>query len=101
MELKRSELVLYWNDGCSYKGLESAMQYQQRENETIVDAHPLFAGTMVTFWTKEDRLKSNAQIVHCPHFESAVIKIQEKRVAQMRTEGRYAISLLTTGRVER
>ena len=59
------------------KKLNSITKALQSSDLTLGDVRQLFNDTISAFPQMENRLKKDADIVHCPHFESGIVKIQD------------------------
>ncbi len=66
----------------------------QRDNVTLAEARILFDAVIDNYSNTKSKLDSNARIVRYPHFEVAVVKIQEGKSRELILREREAVSCL-------
>lgn len=65
---------------------ESVTKALQKDNTSLADVRALFDATIDEHPTTYCRLSSTADIVHCPWFESALVKVQRGMIAVLSIE---------------
>ena len=70
---------------------ESVTQALQDESLTVSDAQALFDAVIEKYPDTAERLTSSAEIVHCPNFESALVKIQRGNISALSREEKFCV----------
>ena len=76
------------------KPLMSVTKELQKDSTNTSDTRALFDAVIEEFPETCERLKPSAGIVHCPLFESALVKIQGGNYSALSFEERSAVSFL-------
>lgn len=82
---------------ASLRQLDSIAKALQCDNITVGQARTYFDTVIFDYPQTTARLSANAEIVKDPTFESAVVKLQTNRGAELTTAERDAIKILKTG----
>ena len=79
---------------------ESVSKELQRDGTSLSDVRAVFDALMDEYPNLSDRLKWNANIVHRPEFESALVKLQRGNYSSLSREEKNAADLLLLKRMK-
>lgn len=74
--------------------LDEVTKLLQSESTTVSDARALFDAVIQKYPDTTSRLASSAKIVHCPNFESGIVKIQRKNCSALSREEKLSTKSL-------
>lgn len=77
-----------------FEDLDSVTKSLQRSNITCSQVRTLFDGVVSEYPSTASRLSSTARIVHSLLFESAIVKLQEQRFAELSSQETSAVAAL-------